>query len=100
MADEGPNGEPAIGVANLFAFSRRARSVGDWNLRDLFSHPAELGGDFGTELEALAVQTNLREQRAAEDFVAGGFVVDASAVEQVGEMSQKLCAEKKSEAAL
>ena len=38
-------------------------------------------------------------QRAAENFVTGGFVVDARAVEHVGEMGQKLCAQKKSQAA-
>ena len=42
--------------------------------------------DFRTELEAAALQIDPRDQRAAEDFVAGGFVVNGRAVKQIGEM--------------
>src|SRR6266404_2843358 len=87
-------------MADLFAFARRARVVSDGNFGNLLTHAAEFGGDFGTELKALAFEVNLRDQRAAEDFIASGLVVDARAVKQISQMSQKLCTEEKSKSAL
>src|SRR5258708_27625335 len=98
MAEQGPDGEPAIGVANFLAFAGGARRVGYGDFCDLLAHAAELGSHFGTELEAAASQINLRDQGAAEDFIAGGLVVDARAIEQIGEMGEKLCAQEESQA--
>jgi len=100
VAEKRPDGEPAVAMADLFAFARRARVVSDGNFGNLLAHAAEFCGDFGTELKALAFEVNLRDQRAAEDFIASGLVVDARAVKQISQMSQKLCTEEKSKSAL
>ena len=60
--------------------------IRDWNFADLLAEAAEFRGYFGTELEAMTFEAELREQRAAEDFVAGGFVVNAGAVQNVREV--------------
>src|SRR5579863_7958940 len=62
VAQQGPDRQPAVGVANLFAFARGTRCVGDRDLGDLLAHTAELGGYLGAELEAKALQINLRDQ--------------------------------------
>ena len=95
MAEKSPDRKPAIGMANLLPFASGARFVGDGYFRDFLSQAAELRGYLGTEFETPAFEIDLREVRTAENFVASRFVVDARAVEQIGEMSQKFCAQKK-----
>ena len=88
MAQQSPDGEPAIGVADFFSLACGARSVGDGHLRNVLAHTAELGRYFRAKLESTASQSNLRQQRPAKNFVAGGFIVNARAVEQVGEVGE------------
>jgi len=59
VPDQGPDGEPSIGVANLFSFNRRPRIVGDIYFGDFLAHAAELRRHFGAEFEALAVKIDL-----------------------------------------
>src|ERR1700722_7463231 len=86
-------------MANLFPFYRGSREIRDGHFGDFFAHAAELGGHFGAELETVAVKANLRKHRSAEDFIAGGFVVNAGAIKKIGEVSEQLRAEKESHAA-
>src|SRR5271156_1483461 len=96
IVQQRPNRQPAIRVANLLAFSRRTRRVTDGHLSNLFTHSAEFRSHLGAELETMALKTNFCDQRAAENFVASGLVVDARTVKQICEVSQKFCAQKKS----
>lgn len=67
---------------------------------DFFAHPAKLGRNFRAPLEAMGVETNLREHRTAENLIAGCLVVNACAVEKIGKMRQQLRAQEKAQAAL
>src|SRR5580704_16830673 len=98
-AEQGPDGEPAIGVANFLAFARQAWRVGAGHFRDFLAHAAKFCRHFRAELKTPAFQVNLRDQRPTEDFVAGSLVVDARSVEQIGEMRQKFCPQEESETA-
>src|SRR5271166_999512 len=84
VAEQSPDREPAIGVANFLAFTRRAGRIRDRDFRDFLAHAAELRRYFRAKLEAAALQVNLREDGAAKNFVTSGFIVNASPVEKIG----------------
>jgi hypothetical protein len=60
VAEEGPDGEEAVGVADFFSFGGGAGGVGNGDFGDFFAEAAELGGDFGAEFEAVAFEIDLR----------------------------------------
>src|ERR1700687_1113064 len=100
VKDKGPERQPSVGMTNFLALYRRARLVRDGNFGDLFAHAAQLCGHFRTEFEAQALQTQLRQQRPANNFVTGRFVVNAGAEQQIGKVGQELGPQKEAQAAL
>ena len=96
VTDESPDGQPTVGKADFLALFRRSRMVRDGDFLDSLSHTAKLGSHLGTEFKSAALQPQLRQQRASNDLVAGGFVVNAGTVKKISEMRQQPGSEKKS----
>jgi hypothetical protein len=72
-----PKGDKRFGgisPADFFTSGFGAWLVCDGEFFDCFTHPDSFGGDFGTEFESLAFEIHSVDQRAAECFVARGFV--------------------------
>src|SRR5437879_3176030 len=59
VADQGPDGQPAVGVTNFLALASRTWGVRDGHFGDLFAHAAQLGSHFGAELETLTLQAEV-----------------------------------------
>ena len=90
VADEGPNCQPAVGVANFLALCRGAWLIGNGNFRDRLAHSAKLRRNLGAEFETAAFKFYLRQQRSAKHFVASGLIVNVGTIEKICEMGQEL----------
>src|SRR6266851_3483796 len=62
VADQRPDGQPAVGVTNLLAFASRTRGVRDRHFGNLLAHAAQLGSHFGAKLETLTLQADVAQQ--------------------------------------
>ncbi len=62
--------------------------VRDGVLCNSLAQAAELGSDFRAELEAAALQVELCQDRATNDFAASRLVVNVRAVKKVGKVRQ------------
>src|ERR1700722_1516262 len=100
VADESPDRLPTIGVADFLAFHGGTGTILNGNFFNLLAHAAKFRGYFRTKLEATTSQLEARQQRAANNFIAGGFVVNAGAIKKIGEVRQQLGSEKETQSAL
>lgn len=80
-----PGSFEAVGGADFLSGVNGAGEVADGHFLYLDATAAYLGGYFGTELKAVALEVDGAQQGGAEHLVAGGLVGDVLAVEYVCE---------------
>jgi hypothetical protein len=77
------NGLPTVAGADLLPLTHRSGVVGDRDLDDPLAQTDGLCGHLGAELEPLALELHRPDQLPVHELVAGRFVGEADAIDQV-----------------
>src|ERR1041385_8774837 len=85
--NQGPDGQPTVGVTDFLAFIRGPRVVLDRNFCNPLAQPAQLRSNFRAKLEASTFQLKLLQHGSPKHFVARGFIVNAAPIKKIGQMS-------------
>ena len=96
--DQGPDRLEAVPPVQFFAGLARARMIRDGHFHDAVSGFPDLGRYLGTKFKAGTIQRDRVQHFPAESLVAGRFVRDAGAVQNISQYVQQLDAEKMMEA--
>jgi hypothetical protein len=93
--NQGPDGQPTVGVTDFLAFIRGPRVVLDRNFCNPLAQPAQLRSNFRAKLEASTFQLKLLQHGSPKHLVARGFIVNAASIKKISQMSQQPRPQKK-----